>query len=190
MILGGCEVVEGLVGPPGVVVLDPGAHDEAGVADGLEALHPEELLLENSDEAPAETVLLRSIRGVMYTCVKPQSLPRPGIARFKHLARLMHPRQAAQPWDAESQRQAVNVLAFLRERGLIRLTEFHHRASKKTPQIVNGASSNSMIRSFDTLAPGLIGRQFLLPYSQLAQGTKLSKTRGFLSPSAIAKRLL
>lgn len=56
MVLGGCEVVEGLVRPSAVVVIDPGPHGETGVFDGLEAPRPAELLFEGFDEAFAKTM--------------------------------------------------------------------------------------------------------------------------------------
>ena len=39
-----------------------------------------------------------------------------GFLPREHLA-LMHPREAARPWDAETRRKAADVLAFVRERG-------------------------------------------------------------------------
>lgn len=68
MVLGGGEVVEGLVRSPCVVVVDPGPHGETGVFDGLEAPRPAELLLEGFDEALAKAVLLRRVGRDVFLC--------------------------------------------------------------------------------------------------------------------------
>ena len=54
------------MGSLGVVVLGPGSELKPGVLDGGEAVAPAELVLEGLDEALAEAVLLRGVRGDVF----------------------------------------------------------------------------------------------------------------------------
>ena len=85
VVLGGGEVVEGLVRSPRVVVIDPGPPSETGVFDGLEAPRPAELLLHRRKrwriQDPPARVPMVSIRPFLQWClqrsVTPAINPRP-----------------------------------------------------------------------------------------------------------------
>lgn len=71
---------------------------------------------------------------------------------------LMHPRQAARPWDAETRRKAADVLAFVRERGAVHPREveqyFAHGSvknywggsSKASTHLLDGMHYRGMLR--------------------------------------------
>lgn len=73
-----------------------------------------------------------------------------GFLPREHLA-LMHPRQAARSWDAETQRKAADVLAFVRERGAVHPREVERHFSHGRVKNYWGGSSNATTHLLDGL---------------------------------------
>ncbi len=71
-----------------------------------------------------------------------------GFLPREHLA-LMHPRQAARPWDAETQRKAADVLAFVRARGAVHPREAEQHFAHGRVKNYWGGSSNASTHLLD-----------------------------------------
>lgn len=71
-----------------------------------------------------------------------------GFLPSKHLA-LMHPRQATQDWDAETQRKAADMLAFVRERGAVHPREVEQHFAHGRVKNYWGGSSNAGTQLLD-----------------------------------------
>ncbi|MGC4013330.1 MAG: crosslink repair DNA glycosylase YcaQ family protein [Luteolibacter sp.] len=62
---------------------------------------------------------------------------------------LMHPRQAARPWDGDTQRKAAEVLAFVRERGVVHPREVEQHFAHGRVKNYWGGSSNASTHLLD-----------------------------------------
>lgn len=71
-----------------------------------------------------------------------------GFLPRAHLA-LMHPRQAARAWDAQTQRKAADVLAFVRERGVVHPREVEQHFAHGRVKNYWGGSSNASTHLLD-----------------------------------------
>ncbi|MDM0023150.1 DNA glycosylase AlkZ-like family protein [Variovorax saccharolyticus] len=71
-----------------------------------------------------------------------------GFLPREHLA-LMHPREAARPWDAETRRKADEVLAFVRERGPVHPREVELHFAHGRMKNYWGGSSNASTHLLD-----------------------------------------
>ncbi|MFT3804024.1 MAG: crosslink repair DNA glycosylase YcaQ family protein [Burkholderiaceae bacterium] len=71
-----------------------------------------------------------------------------GFLPSEHLA-LMHPRQAKRTWDAETQRKAADVLAFVRERGAVHPREVEQHFAHGRVKNYWGGSSNASTQLLD-----------------------------------------
>ncbi len=71
-----------------------------------------------------------------------------GFLPSEHLA-LMHPRQAKSAWDAETQRKAADVLAFVRERGTVHPREVEQHFAHGRVKTYWGGSSNASTQLLD-----------------------------------------
>jgi len=73
-----------------------------------------------------------------------------GFLPREHLA-LMHPREAARPWDAETRRRAAEVLAFVRERGPVHPRAVELQFAHGRIQNYWGGSSNASTHLLDDM---------------------------------------
>lgn len=71
-----------------------------------------------------------------------------GFLPSGHLA-LMHPRQARKAWDAETQRKAADMLAFVRERGAVHPREVEQHFAHGRVKNYWGGSSNASTQLLD-----------------------------------------
>lgn len=71
-----------------------------------------------------------------------------GFLPREHLA-LMHPREAAKPWDAETRRKAAEVLAFVRERGRVHPREVEQHFAHGRMRNYWGGSGNASTHLLD-----------------------------------------
>ncbi|MBF8178171.1 DNA glycosylase AlkZ-like family protein [Herminiimonas contaminans] len=71
-----------------------------------------------------------------------------GFLPRAHLA-LMHPRQPKKTWNAETQRKAADVLAFVRERGVVHPREVEQHFAHGRVQNYWGGSSNASTQLLD-----------------------------------------
>ncbi|WP_046239756.1 DNA glycosylase AlkZ-like family protein, partial [Delftia tsuruhatensis] len=71
-----------------------------------------------------------------------------GFLPSGHLA-LMHPRQARKAWDAETQRKAAEVLAFVRERGAVHPREVEQHFSHGSVKNYWGGSGSASTQLLD-----------------------------------------
>lgn len=71
-----------------------------------------------------------------------------GFLPSEHLA-LMHPRQARKAWDAETQRKAADMLAFVRERGAVHPREVEQHFVHGRVKNYWGGSSNASTQLLD-----------------------------------------
>lgn len=71
-----------------------------------------------------------------------------GFLPREHLA-LMHPRQAARPWDAENERKAADILAFVHERGAVHPREVEEHFAHGRVKNYWGGSSNASTHLLD-----------------------------------------
>ncbi|MDP9962823.1 uncharacterized protein YcaQ [Variovorax paradoxus] len=73
-----------------------------------------------------------------------------GFLPREHLA-LMHPREARRAWDADTQRKAADVLAFVREHGPVHPREVEQHFAHGSVKNYWGGSSNATTRLLDGL---------------------------------------
>ncbi|MDM0080896.1 crosslink repair DNA glycosylase YcaQ family protein [Variovorax sp. J31P179] len=73
-----------------------------------------------------------------------------GFLPREHLA-LMHPREAARPWDAETRRKAAEVLAFVRERGPVHPRAVELQFAHGRMKNYWGGSSNASTHLLDDM---------------------------------------
>ncbi|MBN9407719.1 MAG: YcaQ family DNA glycosylase [Burkholderiales bacterium] len=71
-----------------------------------------------------------------------------GFLPREHLA-LMHPRRAAKAWDAQTQRKAADVLAFVRERGAVHPREVEQHFAHGRTTTYWGGSGNASTHLLD-----------------------------------------
>ena len=71
-----------------------------------------------------------------------------GFLPREHLA-LMHPREAARPWDAETRRKAADVLAFIRAHGPVHPREVEQQFAHGRVKNYWGGSSNATTHLLD-----------------------------------------
>lgn len=71
-----------------------------------------------------------------------------GFIPREHLT-LLHPRQAARPWDTETQRKAADVLAFVRERGAVHPHEVEQHFAHGRVKNYWGGTSNASTHLLD-----------------------------------------
>ncbi|CAB5714816.1 Uncharacterized protein conserved in bacteria [Delftia tsuruhatensis] len=71
-----------------------------------------------------------------------------GFLPREHLA-LMHPRRARKAWDAETERKATDVLAFVRERGAVHPREVEQHFAHGRVQNYWGGASNASTQLLD-----------------------------------------